>query len=346
MKNKKYWISGIILVIVICLTMYMLLKDFDISQIVNTILGVNPIYIALCVLMVIMYSLFEGIGLKVVLKTFGTKISYLKGFIYGNIDLYFSLITPSSTGGQPVMAYYMNKDSIPISQSTMAILLNTLNFKAVLLTFATAVLIFMPDIVFNSGTAVTVLYFVGYGMQVLMSTLCFMAMFSQKIVRKISFFFIKLLGKIKIIKDPQKTITSFGKSLDDYAQCAKFVKSSRLIVPKVYIVNFIQRIFLFTIGYLVYVSFGQSTLNYFEVVGIQAAIATAANFLPIPGAAGVTELVFMLLYSSIYPDRALLVSALLLTRIFDYYFSLLMSGGVSLANHLSVTKRKKKEGSV
>lgn len=346
MKNKKYWISGIVLVIIICLTMYMLLKEFDISQIAQAIMNVNPVYIALCILMVILYSLFEGIGLRVVLKTFGTKISYLKGFVYGNIDLYFSLITPSSTGGQPVMAYYMAKDSISVSQSTMAILLNTLNFKAVLLTLATLVLIFMPNLVLGGDAIVTVLYFVGYGMQILMSTLCFMAMFCQKIVRKISFVIIRFLSKIRIIKDAEKTIVSFGKSLDDYAQCADFIKGSRFLVPRVYIVNFIQRMFLFTIGYLVYISFGQASLNYFEVVGIQAAIATAANFLPIPGAAGVTEVVFMLLYSSIYPDRTLLMSALLLTRIFEFYFSLLMSGGVSLANHLVVTKRKKKEGSV
>lgn len=346
MKNKKYWISGIILVIVICLTMYMLFKKFDFAQIASAILNVNPIYIALCILMVVLYSFFEGIGLRVVLKTFGTKISYLKGFVYGNVDLYFSLITPSSTGGQPVMAYYMAKDSIPVTQSTMAILLNTLNFKAVLLTLSTLVLIFMPELILGNGTAVIVLFFTGYGMQILMGTLCIMAMFAQNILRKISFAIIHFLGKIRIIKDSEKAIVSFGKSLDDYAQCAEFVKGSRLIVPKVYLANFIQRIFLFTIGYLVYISFGQSTLNYFQVVGIQAAIAMAANFLPIPGAAGVTEVVFMLLYSSIYPEQTLLGSALILTRIFDYYFSLLMSGGVSLANHLVVTKRKKKEGSV
>ncbi|MBR5773209.1 MAG: flippase-like domain-containing protein [Clostridia bacterium] len=346
MKNKKYLISAIVLVIVICLTMYALLKDYKISEIVDSILGVNPVYIVLCVLMVIMYSLFEGIGLKVVLRTFGTKIGYFKGFVYGNIDLFFSLITPSSTGGQPVMAYYMSKDDIPVSQSTMAILLNTLNFKAVLITLSTAVLAFMPELIFENGTLVTVLFFAGYGMQLLMGALCFMAMFWQSAIRKISFVVIRLLGRMKIIKDTEKVTESFGKSLDDYAQCATFIKGSRSIVPKVYVVNLIQRVFLFTIGYLVYLGFGQSSLNYFEVVGIQAAIAMAANFLPIPGASGITEVVFMLLYSSIYPEKELLLSALLLTRIFDYYFSLLMSGGVSLGNHLSVRKRNKKEGSV
>ena len=113
-------------------------------------------------------------------------------------------------------------------------------------------------------------------------------------------------------------------------------------MPKVLIVNFIQRSCICSVGYLVYRSFGQTALNYFGVVGIQAAIATAANSLPVPGAAGVTEVVFMLLYSSIYPDSELLVSALLLTRFFDYYFSLVMSGGVTLVNHLRLTKRKKK----
>ena len=271
-----------------------------------------------------------------------TNNAYTFTFVYGNIDLFFSLITPSSTGGQPVMAYYMNKDSIPIPQSTMAILLNTLNFKAVLVTLSTAVLVFMPDVIFGNGTAVIVLFFAGYGMQLLMGALCIMSMFCQSVLRKISFAIIGWLGKIKIIKNPQKAITSFGKSLDDYAQCAVFVKSSRWIMPKVYVANFIQRIFLFTIGYLVYLSFGQSSLNYFEVVGIQAAIAMSANFLPIPGAAAVTEFVYMLLYSSIYPDEQLLLSALLLTRFFDYYFSLLMSGGISLANHLRLKKERKR----
>lgn len=342
MKNKKYWISAAVLVLVICLTMYTLLKDFNISDIVNTILGVNPICIVLCVIMVILYSVFEGLGLKVALRTFGTKISCKKGFVYGNVDLYFSLITPSSTGGQPVMAYYMNKDSIPISQSTMAILLNTLNFKVVLLLLATAMLVFKPDLIFGNGVLVTVLYFIGYGMNVIMSTLCFMAMFSQTVVRKVSYGFINFLGKIKILKKPQHILAVLEKSLGDYAQCAQFIKGSRSVVPKVFIVNFIQRICLFTVGYLVYRSFGQTSLNYFEVVGIQAAIATSANSLPVPGAAGVTEVVFMLLYSSIYPDSELLVSALLLTRFFDYYFSLVMSGGVTLVNHLRLTKRKKK----
>ena len=346
MKNKKYLISAAILFVVVCLTMYMLLKDFKISDIVHTMLTVNPVYIVLCMVMVFLYAWFEGLGLKVVLKTVGTKISGRKGFVYANVDLYFSLITPSSTGGQPVMAYYMNRDSIPISQSTMAILFNTMAFKVVLMVLAIVMLIFRPDIIFDNGVFVTVLFFAGFVMQCLMSTLCFMSMFSQTVVRKISRAFLIFLGKIRILKRPQKTLDSLEKSLGDYAQCAEFIKSSRSIVPKVFAVNFIQRICLFTVGYLVYRSFGQCDLNYFEVVGIQAAIATAANFLPIPGAAGVTEAVFMLLYSSIYPDEQLLVSALLLTRIFDYYFSMLMSGGVTLFNHVRLTKKSKKEGSI
>ncbi|MBR5272564.1 MAG: flippase-like domain-containing protein [Clostridia bacterium] len=346
MKNKKYWISGAILIIIICLTMYTLLKDFKVSDIVNTILSVNPIYIILCIVMVFLYLWFEGLGLKVVLKTIGTKISGKKGFVYANVDLYFSLITPSSTGGQPVMAYYMNRDSIPIPQSTIAILFNTMTFKVVLMVLSAGVLIFMPDVVLGNGVLVTVLFFVGFGMQILMSALCFMSMFSQTVVRKISVSFITFLGKIRILKKPQKTLESLEKSLGDYAQCAEFLKNSLSMIPKVFVVNFIQRVCLFTVGYFVYRSFGQNALNYFEVVGIQTAIAMSANFLPIPGAAGITEAVFALLYSSIYPNEQLLVSALLLTRIFDYYFSLVLSGAVTLANHVKLTKKAKKEGCI
>ena len=225
----------------------------------------------------------------------------------------------------------------------MAILFNTMMFKAVLIILAVCVLIFNPGVIFNGdGPFVPILFFAGLGMQCVTMALCFMAMFSQTVVGKISRFFIVLLGKLRILKKPLRTWEKLEKSLGDYAECAKFVRSSRSIIPKVFGINFIQRLCLFTVGYLVYRSFGYNELNFFVVVGIQVAIATAANFLPIPGAAGVTEAVFMILYASIYPDEQILVSALLLTRIFDYYFSLVMSGAITLANQIKVTKRSKK----
>ena len=154
---------------------------------------------------------------------------------------------------------------------------------------------------------------------------------------------IRLLTKIRILKNPDKTNALLEKHLHDYAQCTGHIKEHKIIFLKVFLIIIFQRFSLFSISFFVYSGLGYSALGYFDIILIQAAIAIAVNSLPVPGAAGVTEAVFALLYSSIYPDSGVLVSALLLTRIFDYYFSLVLSGATTFINHISITRKNRKK---
>jgi hypothetical protein len=62
------------------------------------------------------------------------------------IEFYFSCITPSASGGEPMQIYYMAKDGIEPSRGTSAKILITVFYKGVLLLLGLFVMIFaMPE---------------------------------------------------------------------------------------------------------------------------------------------------------------------------------------------------------
>ena len=61
---------------------------------------------------------------------------------YSFIGFFYSGITPSATGGQPVQLYYMNKDGNRISDSTVVLMTVAVVYKFVLVVMGTGILIF------------------------------------------------------------------------------------------------------------------------------------------------------------------------------------------------------------
>ena len=342
-RRKKYFFSVGVIVIIAALTLYMLLKDNSVEDIWRTMRKMAPPCILAAMLMVVLYILFEGLGMRVTLSSFGTKVKVRKCFAYAATDMYYALITPSATGGQPVMLYTMNKDGVPFAKSAPAILINTICFKTILMILGAMIVIFKPKIVFGNGAVATMLFILGILFNLFLIAVCFLSMFHQSLVRKFVYGLTKILKKIRIIKNPEKANAFLEKHLKDYAQCTEHIKRNKIIFLKVFLIIIFQRLSLFSISFFVYTGLGYSELGYFEIILIQAAIAISVNSLPVPGAAGVTEAVFALLYSSIYPDGQVLVSALLLTRIFDFYFSLVLSGGTTLINHISMSRKRRKK---
>ena len=93
--------------------------------------------------MIFIYFLCQGIYMKSILKALNHKITIVRGMFYSIVEFFFSGITPSSTGGQPIQLYYMSKDKIPMRKSYITLLLNTIYFKLILLFLGVIVLLFL-----------------------------------------------------------------------------------------------------------------------------------------------------------------------------------------------------------
>ena len=62
------------------------------------------------------------------------------------------------------------------------------------------------------------------------------------------------------------------------------------------------------------------------------------TFLPLPGAVGAAEPVFLVLYADIY-SKSMLGSAMIFTRFFSYYLCFVLCGVVSIVNHIILMRK-------
>ncbi|MFR7897973.1 lysylphosphatidylglycerol synthase domain-containing protein, partial [Turicibacter sanguinis] len=90
--------------------------------------------------------------------------------------------------------------------------------------------------------------------------------------------------------------------------------------------------------------FGLSDFSYLKVLSLQAILYIAVSAIPLPGAVGVSEGGFVMLFATLFP-KMLIDSAMLLSRGISFYLFVAISGLVVLLGHLLIAKQnKKKEG--
>ena len=75
---------------------------------------------------------------------------------------------------------------------------------------------------------------------------------------------------------------------------------------------------------------------------MQSVLFATVSGIPSPGAVGVTEGAFIEIFRSVYPE-SIMSSAVLLNRGINFYFLILISGIVTVVNHLKYGKDEDKE---
>ena len=65
---------------------------------------------------------FEGLAVHCIMRFVHPNFKLRKSIKNGIIGIYYSALTPFSSGGQPVQVVYMKKDGVPVGTSTSVFL--------------------------------------------------------------------------------------------------------------------------------------------------------------------------------------------------------------------------------
>ena len=338
MKNKKkYVLMFLFFVLIIFFTLFNILDHNSLSSIIDNIKKINIIYIFICLLIIFLYFLLQGIYMKSILNALKKKISLKKGMFYSIIEFYFSGITPSSTGGQPVQLYYMTKDKIPMRKGYITLMLNTIYFKLIILILGIIVLLFKNTYLFNHSVVYIIFFILGFVVDSLIVVGCFLLLFKQNIIKKILKFILKICNKFKFLSKKTKDL-NITTILNKYKDELKFMSSNKKIVILNFILTFIQRLLLFSIAYIIYKSLGFNKYSYFDLLAIQVSVQIAIESLPLPGGAGLSEKMFLDIFITVF-GISFADIGMLLTRTFSFYIPLLVSGIIIVIN-LFMSKKK------
>lgn len=326
MKNKKQYILSIILFLVLLIgTYYFVLRDYSISTFIGSLSNCKIEYIILAFTCVFLYSFFAALYNKRMLYYFNKKISWYQAFGYIFTEVYFSAITPSSIGGQPVQMIEMKKDGIDYQINSIVVLLNTIIYKIGIILLATlAFLLFYNDI-FSQNKIFIILFTLGYITSLLLIMFMLSLVYSKKLIPKIISILISLGVKLHIIKDKNKITNRFDEAIIGYQKCAKLTKDNPRILIDAFFILLFQRLSLISISYLIYKSFGGNTLSYAEVIAFQVCLTIACDFVPTPGGVAVSEGLLLQINKFIY-GTVFATSAMILLRGISFYLFILFCG--------------------
>ena len=340
MKNKQKNIFLLIfLIVIIFLTFNRIYSETSLEQIYQNLKNVKIVYIFICLLIMFLYFFMQSIYMKIILKSLNKKITFKKGFFYSIVEFYFSGITPSSTGGQPMQLYYMTKDKIPLRKTYITLILNTIYFKLIILILGIIVLITNLNFILNLPTICLFFIILGLIVDIIFIIILFMLLFKQNIIKKILMIITKTCKKLKILKKVQNI--NIEETLKKYSNELKYIKSNKKTIVFSFIITFIQRLLLFSIIYVVYKSLGFSHYTYFDLLKIQICVQLATEAFPLPGGAGISETI---LYNSFNTMHGINFAStgMLLTRSFAFYIPLLVSGLTILIHSIYSKKNRTK----
>ena len=339
MKDKKKLIFNILFfIVIISITYYAIFRDIDFLVFIDNLKKIDLLYVFLGILVMFGYYFVEAVNIRFILSTFNQKVSLLKMIKFQFISAFFSAITPASTGGQPMQIYYMSKENINISHTTLALLIQMCGYQLFIILFG---LFF--GIVNSELLSGGVIYFYLVGILFNMAALSFslVGIFSKKITNKLVKWFVKIL-KFFRIKNIDKINAKIDKELELFNESSKYVETHKMEFIKSLLLAGLQIVCYYSVIYFTYKAFGLKEETFITLFAIQSILRCAITAIPLPGAVGVSESAFLILYSRVF-SKALLTNALLLHRGISFYLFVVISLIVVLFNNVYLSYREKKE---
>lgn len=320
-SNVRMIRNLIFFIALIIFTFWYLFKDQDFKALASAIKSADIKYIIIAAILMLFVYLAESINVRSVLIALGEKkFSLIRALKYTFIGSFFSAITPAATGGQPVEIYYMTKDKIKAANGTMAMLLQLCGFQISTLSLSIICAILNHNLL-KGG--IIWFYLLGLTINGFALTVMLISIFSDKIARKLINLLIKFMKKIKL-KNVDKIEKKLEEGINQYKKSANFIKKNKLEFVKAVLRVFIQIIIYHSIPYFVYRSFGLSEFNFLQMFSMQAILYTTVSGIPLPGAIGVSETLFLKLYGRAF-GKSLLSGAMLIYRFVSFYFYLIVS---------------------
>lgn len=242
---------------------------------------------------------------------------------------FFNAITPFASGGQPMQAFMMMKQGVPLGSSASVLLSKFIIYQLTLTLYSMIVLIVQLKFFVVKVKGIAYLSLVGFTVNLGVVIVLVMAAFMRKRTKKIGFLGINLLHKFHLIKDVYSQKKKLIKQMDLFGNNIDEMKKNKMLIARIGFLTASQLTAYFLIPYAVYRAFGLKGAQVLVIVSAAAFIVMFSSFVPIPGSSGVAEGSFFLLFQLFFP-QAILPTAVLCWRIITFYVPLCLGGIITV----------------
>lgn len=357
-RRRRNMISFIVSLLIIGCVVYLLfelsntLEQGDSATFYDLLDGMNWWYLLIAVgLFIIMYAA-DTLKYTLLGRSYGHKLGIAKDMKVALIGKYYEAITPFATGGQPMQIYYFYKNGMSGSKST-SITMVKYAVQMLAVTVVAAIVMGLGvgklGMIENEITRNTILIcgWVGFGINAFIPVFVTFIVFCPRAVSWVISLFVRLLYKIKIIKNADKLETKIRQWVDDFAVFSQFVYKKPLTFLLLFVLCLFEPIIQFIIPYFVLVAMcGTEVMGLeggallFSVMVLSMYATYAAAFIPTPGNSGAVESVFMLAFTVV--AESVLFWYVIVWRFLLYYIYVFLGVGMNVYDLVGNFRRERK----
>ena len=342
-KNSKRLrvFSMLLMVALIGVTLFVIFRDTSLGEFWSAVQTSDPLWLLAALGAALFASLMFGVALHIALRVlYGKPISLLRNLGFGYIGQYYTSVTPAGMAGQPMQLYYMLAYGVEVSYASLALLLVNAAHQLVVLLIPTVLFPFRAALILDNLGGFLWLFLLGSLINIGLILFLLFAMFSKNFMGRMVHGVLALLTKLHIVKRAERIEQRVAEQVALYQKGAEVFKAHKWLLFGELFSYLLLLGAQFVIPYFVYRAFHLSSFGMLDFIALQSVLYLAVCFLPIPGSAGASESGFVKLFRVLF-QSALIVPAMLLSRVASFYFILILSGAVSLAMHLAHSYRQK-----
>lgn len=342
-EKRKFKLSGIaIFNIVVGLMTAILLIYFVVSDggIIDLLKSDEGIIWWLLVVGVLVYDssvVVDAIVTYIFVSAQYPKVRFIDALKISCVGVFFSAITPSNTGGQPMQLFLMSKMNISVGFGSACMTQKFIVYQFVTMAFSIIAIITNFDLFSSAFTSFwsTAFVIIGFLVQLAITALFLVVSFSEKLTGKLLGLIIKILRKFKV-KNADKKIAKLTREFRMFLDSNRLLMQNKKRVAIIYGLVAVQVLLILSVPYIVYLSFdtpaiasasGQPVGSWYEFVCIQSFVLFTSNLIPLPGASGGAEAAFALYFAGFFLGRT--KPAIVAWRFMTYYGAIILTAPFS-----------------
>lgn len=337
---KKYFGPAYVLLIttvVICI----LIGNGELGMIFEALSSLEARWVWAAGGCIAVYLLLRMTQLKYYLARRGCRISWLQAAEVTGAGQFYSAITPSASGGQPMQVLHLHRMGVPVSLGTACISVKFLGFQTGFLALGGVLAAAKWEMISEQLNGFRWLVALGYVINAALIVAVLLTIPQSCIVDRLIRFVIRMGERIRIVKDGDQAFENFRDSLKDYRDALVQMTKSPLDALVMFALSVLQVTAYMWVVVCLYRAFRLTGAPDGELFTLQLMLFIAAAFVPLPGAAGAQESGFCAFFAGIFPEESL-IAAMVCWRFFSYYLLLAMGLVLMLPSQISVKKIQKK----
>ena len=284
-------------------------------------------------------TFFDGMNYWCYLRREKFKISIGRTINVALIGYYYSNITPSAAGGQPMQVNSLRKAGIPVGYGTMAVTIRFFANQFIICFMSLVLFLFNRPFIYQQLGGVMWVVRVGWLINFSVIPLIVLATWKRNWIQKFGIWLISVLHKMHLVRNREASIAKVTEVLDTYNKAMHDLLKRPGQITIQFLCSLASLLAMTATVIFVYHAFGQHGTHWYQLLTLSCLLYVSASYTPLPGASGAQEGGFVVYFGKIFLNGTIGM-ALLTWRFFTFYLFLIVGVGMVLLEKV-ILKREK-----